>query len=130
MADALARSASVDTTSKLSAISSLCQLTIATIEMTTMVARPNWREEILHYKRDATLLVDKAVARRIKRTENLDMLEERRAKEHLKTLHYQRAVAQLSNQRIRPQPISMGDLVLRKAEISDTGLTREKLAPR
>ncbi|RZS14768.1 hypothetical protein BHM03_00046503, partial [Ensete ventricosum] len=31
--------------------------------------------------------------------ENLDMLEERRAKAHLKNLHYQRAVDQLYNQR-------------------------------
>ncbi|RWV79590.1 hypothetical protein GW17_00059245 [Ensete ventricosum] len=32
--------------------------------------------------------------------ENLDMLEERRAKVHLKNLHYQRVVARLYNQRI------------------------------
>ncbi|RWV77515.1 hypothetical protein GW17_00061640, partial [Ensete ventricosum] len=41
--------------------------------------------------------------------ENIDLLEERRAKAHLKTLHYQRAVARLYNRRIRPRPISTGD---------------------
>ncbi|RWV79168.1 hypothetical protein GW17_00059748, partial [Ensete ventricosum] len=46
--------------------------------------------------------------------ENLNLLDEHRAEAHLKTLHYQRAVARLCNRRIRPQP--MGDLVLRKAE--------------
>ncbi|RZR83197.1 hypothetical protein BHM03_00009765 [Ensete ventricosum] len=55
--DALARSASVDIAGKLPAIPSLCQPTVATIETATTVARPNWREEILHYKRDATLLI-------------------------------------------------------------------------
>ncbi|RWV78194.1 hypothetical protein GW17_00060869 [Ensete ventricosum] len=35
---------------------------------------------------------------------NLDMLEERRAKAHLKNLHYQRAVARLSNQRGKLTP--------------------------
>ncbi|RWW02593.1 hypothetical protein GW17_00034312 [Ensete ventricosum] len=36
--------------------------------------------------------------------ENLDMLEERKAKAHLKNLHYQRAVAQLYNQRGKLAP--------------------------
>ncbi|RRT66597.1 hypothetical protein B296_00040078 [Ensete ventricosum] len=62
--------------------------------------------------------------------ENLDMLEERRAKAHLRNLHYQRAVAQLYNQRIRPRPIGKGDLVLKRAEVSDPGHTQGKLAPR
>ncbi|RZR91638.1 hypothetical protein BHM03_00019794 [Ensete ventricosum] len=62
--------------------------------------------------------------------ENLDMLEKRRAKAHLKTLHYQRAVARLYNRRVRPRPIGEGDLVLRKAEVSDPGRTRRKLVPR
>ncbi|RWW82849.1 hypothetical protein BHE74_00008668 [Ensete ventricosum] len=61
---------------------------------------------------------------------NLDMLEERRAKAHLKNLHYQRAIAQLYNQRIRPRPIGKGDLVLRRAEVSDPRHTRGKLTPR
>ncbi|RWW73079.1 hypothetical protein BHE74_00019069 [Ensete ventricosum] len=62
--------------------------------------------------------------------ENLDLLEERRAEAHLKTLHYQRVVTRLYNQRIRPRPIGKEDLVLRKAEVSDPGRTCEKLTPR
>ncbi|RRT35065.1 hypothetical protein B296_00057118 [Ensete ventricosum] len=61
---------------------------------------------------------------------NLNMLEERRAKAHLKTLHYQRAIARLNNRRIWPRPIGTGDLVLRRVEVSDPGCTRGKLAPR
>ncbi|RWV98063.1 hypothetical protein BHE74_00013363 [Ensete ventricosum] len=33
--------------------------------------------------------------------ENLDLLEERRAEAHLKTLHYQRAITRLYNRRIK-----------------------------
>ncbi|RWW44176.1 hypothetical protein BHE74_00050097 [Ensete ventricosum] len=55
--------------------------------------------------------------------ENLDMLEEHKAKAHQKNLHYHRVVAQLYNQRIQPQPIGTGDLVLRRAEVSDPGRT-------
>ncbi|RRT54540.1 hypothetical protein B296_00032877 [Ensete ventricosum] len=62
--------------------------------------------------------------------ETLDMLEECRAKAHLKTLHYQRAVAPLYNRRIRPRPINTGDLVLRKAEVNDPRRTRGKLVVR
>ncbi|RZR88435.1 hypothetical protein BHM03_00016015 [Ensete ventricosum] len=126
---------------------------VATTEEATTVAHPDWREEILHYKRDATLPTDKESARYVKRTEaclafgnevvllpevvfptleienftpeaseaglreNLDLLEERRTETHLKTLHYQRAVARLYNCRIQLRPIGMGDLVLRKAEV-------------
>ncbi|RWW05509.1 hypothetical protein GW17_00031205, partial [Ensete ventricosum] len=36
----------------------------------------------------------------------------------------------LYNRRIRPRLIGTGDLVLRKAEVSDPGRTREKLALR
>ncbi|RZS21083.1 hypothetical protein BHM03_00053672, partial [Ensete ventricosum] len=54
--------------------------------------------------------------------ENLDMLEERRAKAHLKNLHYHRAVARLYNQRIRPRPIGTGDLVLMRAEVIEVHL--------
>ncbi|RZS03840.1 hypothetical protein BHM03_00034070 [Ensete ventricosum] len=53
--------------------------------------------------------------------ENLDLLKERRAETHLKTLHYQRVVARLYNRKVRPRPIGMGDLVLRKAKVSDLG---------
>ncbi|RWW47912.1 hypothetical protein BHE74_00046063, partial [Ensete ventricosum] len=62
--------------------------------------------------------------------ENLDILEERRAKAHLKNLHCQRAVAQLYNRRVQPRPIANGDLVLRRVEVSDPGHTRGKLVPR
>ncbi|RWV85136.1 hypothetical protein GW17_00053096 [Ensete ventricosum] len=62
--------------------------------------------------------------------ENLNILEERRAKTHLRNLHYQRAVARLYNRRVRPQPITKGDLVLKRAEVSDLGHTQGKLAPR
>ncbi|RZS10959.1 hypothetical protein BHM03_00042238 [Ensete ventricosum] len=63
-ADALARSASADTAGVPSAIPSLCRPTVTAIKGATMVAHPDWREEILHYKRDATLLTDKAIAPR------------------------------------------------------------------
>ncbi|RRT63125.1 hypothetical protein B296_00000878 [Ensete ventricosum] len=62
--------------------------------------------------------------------ENLDMHEERRAMAHLKNLHYQGTISRLYNRRVLPRPIVKGDLVLRKAEVSDLGHTREKLAPR
>ncbi|RWV95262.1 hypothetical protein GW17_00042121 [Ensete ventricosum] len=62
--------------------------------------------------------------------ENLDLLEEHRAETHLKILHYERAVARLYNRRIRPRLIGMGDVVLRKIEVSDPGHSCGKLAPR
>ncbi|RWW57266.1 hypothetical protein BHE74_00035962 [Ensete ventricosum] len=34
------------------------------------------------------------------RMENIDMLEERRAKAHLKTLHYQRVISRLYNRKV------------------------------
>ncbi|RZR79423.1 hypothetical protein BHM03_00005144, partial [Ensete ventricosum] len=55
--------------------------------------------------------------------ENLDMHEERRAMAHLKNLHYQGAISRLYNRRVLPRPIAKGDLVLRKAEVSDLGHT-------
>ncbi|RWW46354.1 hypothetical protein BHE74_00047721 [Ensete ventricosum] len=146
-ADALAQSASIDTVDELLTIPSLYRPMVAIFETATMVAHPDWREEMLHYKRDATLPADKAVARQIKKIEawnenftteaseaglreNLNMLEERMAKAHLKTLHYQRAIARLYNRRIRTRPVSTGDMVLRRAEVSDSGCTRGKLTPR
>ncbi|RZR91701.1 hypothetical protein BHM03_00019874 [Ensete ventricosum] len=62
--------------------------------------------------------------------ENLDMLEERRAEAHLKTLHYHRVITRLYNRRVRPRPIGMVDLVLRKAEVNDRGHSCGKLVPR
>ncbi|RZR79003.1 hypothetical protein BHM03_00004567, partial [Ensete ventricosum] len=51
--------------------------------------------------------------------ENLDLLEENRADAHLRTLAYKRAIVKLYNRRVRPRLIKAGDLVLRKAEVSD-----------
>ncbi|RRT37944.1 hypothetical protein B296_00044296 [Ensete ventricosum] len=48
---------------------------------------------------------------------------------HLHTLAYKRAVAKLYNRRVRPRLIKAGDLVLRKAEVSDPTRSRKKLAP-
>ncbi|RWW82246.1 hypothetical protein BHE74_00009302 [Ensete ventricosum] len=56
------------------------------------------------------------------------MLEERRAMAHLKNLHYQGVAARLYKRRVRPRPIAKGDLVLKRAEVSDLGYTRGKLA--
>nr|XP_018681665.1 PREDICTED: uncharacterized protein LOC108952829 [Musa acuminata subsp. malaccensis] len=61
---------------------------------------------------------------------SLDMLEERRANAHLKALSHQRAIAQIYNRKVRPRPIKLGDLVLRRAEVSDPTRTRGKLAPK
>ncbi|RWV80519.1 hypothetical protein GW17_00058203, partial [Ensete ventricosum] len=52
--------------------------------------------------------------------ENLDLLEERRATAHLRTLEYKKVVAS--------QEIKVGNLVLRKAEVSDPTRSRGKLA--
>ncbi|XP_009385521.2 uncharacterized protein LOC103972866 [Musa acuminata AAA Group] len=60
---------------------------------------------------------------------DLDLLEERRADAHLKDLSYKRAVARIHNHRVHPRPIKLGDLVLRKAEVSDPTRMHGKLAP-
>ncbi|RRT51550.1 hypothetical protein B296_00030479 [Ensete ventricosum] len=62
--------------------------------------------------------------------ENPDLVEELRAKAHMRTLHYRKAAAQLYNRKVRPRPISDGDLILRKVEVSDPEHSRNKLAPR
>ncbi|XP_065012910.1 uncharacterized protein LOC135641476 [Musa acuminata AAA Group] len=49
----------------------------------------------------------------------LDMLVERHADAHLKALSYKRAVARVYNRKVRPLPIKLDDLVLRKTEFSD-----------
>ncbi|XP_064966400.1 uncharacterized protein LOC135675135 [Musa acuminata AAA Group] len=46
----------------------------------------------------------------------LDLLEERRANAHVRALSYKRAVARIYNRRVRPRPIKLGDLVLRRTE--------------
>ncbi|RRT31985.1 hypothetical protein B296_00049653 [Ensete ventricosum] len=61
--------------------------------------------------------------------ENLDLLEEKRADAHLRALAYRRAVTKLYNRRVCPRHVKMGDLVLRKIEVSDPARSREKLAP-
>ncbi|RWW58581.1 hypothetical protein BHE74_00034536 [Ensete ventricosum] len=61
--------------------------------------------------------------------ENLDLLEEKRADAHLRTLAYRRAVTKLYNCRVRPRLVKMGYQVLRKAEVSDPTRSRGKLAP-
>ncbi|XP_065050247.1 uncharacterized protein LOC103995026 [Musa acuminata AAA Group] len=60
----------------------------------------------------------------------LDLLEERRADAHLKALSYKRAVARVYNRKVRPRPIKLDDLVLRKTEVSDSTRARGKMAPK
>ncbi|XP_065035978.1 uncharacterized protein LOC135671746 [Musa acuminata AAA Group] len=60
---------------------------------------------------------------------DLNLLEARRANAHLKDLSYKRAVARIYNRKVRPRPIKLGDLVLRRAEVSDPTRARGKLAP-
>ncbi|RWW49265.1 hypothetical protein BHE74_00044596 [Ensete ventricosum] len=61
--------------------------------------------------------------------ENLDLLEEKRADAHLRTLAYKKAIVRLYNHKVRPRFIKTGDLVLWKAEVSDPTRSRRKLAP-
>ncbi|RRT66517.1 hypothetical protein B296_00008723 [Ensete ventricosum] len=61
--------------------------------------------------------------------ENLDLLEEKRADTHLRTLAYRRAITKLYNCRVRPRHVKTGDLVLRKVEVSDPTRSCGKLAP-
>ncbi|RWV79215.1 hypothetical protein BHE74_00016994 [Ensete ventricosum] len=61
--------------------------------------------------------------------ENLDLLEEKRTEAHLRELTYKKAVALLYNSRVRPRQVAPSDLVLRRAEVSDSTQTRGKLAP-
>ncbi|RZR72259.1 hypothetical protein BHM03_00011814 [Ensete ventricosum] len=49
--------------------------------------------------------------------ENLDLLEERRAEEHLRELTYKKAIARLYNSKVHPQQVTTGDLVLRKTQL-------------
>uniref|UniRef100_A0A804JFN3 Integrase catalytic domain-containing protein n=1 Tax=Musa acuminata subsp. malaccensis TaxID=214687 RepID=A0A804JFN3_MUSAM len=57
----------------------------------------------------------------------LDLIEERRADAHLKDLSYKRAVARIYNRKVRPRPIKLGDLVLRRIEVGDPTRTHDKL---
>ncbi|RZS20844.1 hypothetical protein BHM03_00053413 [Ensete ventricosum] len=123
--DVLVRLASADTPGDLSVSHNLCRPTVATIEMATMVVLPP--EVIFPTLRVENFTTEMSEAGL---RDNLDMLEEHWAKAHLKTLQYQRAVARLYNRMIRSRPIGEGDIVLRKAEVSDPGRTHEKLVPR
>ncbi|RWW16202.1 hypothetical protein GW17_00019919 [Ensete ventricosum] len=139
-AHALARLASADTPDEFSIIHGLCRLTVATVE--TAITTPTGESPYSLAFGTKVILPPEVVfpTLRVKNftaemleaglRENLDMLKERRAKAHLKTLHYQRAVARLYNRRVRPRPIGEGDLVLKKAEVSDPGRTCRKLVPR
>ncbi|XP_065015514.1 uncharacterized protein LOC135642962 [Musa acuminata AAA Group] len=60
----------------------------------------------------------------------LDLLEEQRADAHLKALSYKRVVAKVYNRKVRPRPIKLSDLVLRKTEVSDPTRATGKLAPK
>ncbi|RRT84163.1 hypothetical protein B296_00004034 [Ensete ventricosum] len=60
---------------------------------------------------------------------NLDQIEEQRVDAHLRALTYKNVVARLYNQRVHPRFIKMGDLVLRKAKVSNPTSSRGKLAP-
>ncbi|CAD5168155.1 unnamed protein product [Musa acuminata subsp. malaccensis] len=60
----------------------------------------------------------------------LDLLEERRADAHLKALSYKRAVARIYNRKVRPRPIRLEDLVLRRVEVSNPTRAHGKLSPR
>ncbi|RWW61953.1 hypothetical protein BHE74_00030956, partial [Ensete ventricosum] len=60
--------------------------------------------------------------------ENLDFLEECRAEAYLRALAYKKAVARLYDRMVHPQRVQTGNLVLRKAEVSDPTRSRGKLA--
>ena len=60
---------------------------------------------------------------------HLDLLEERRIEAHLRSLAYKKAVARMYNRRVRPRPLKIIDLVLRKAEVTDPTRAGGKLAP-
>ncbi|RRT74585.1 hypothetical protein B296_00014715 [Ensete ventricosum] len=63
VADALTWVASTDVANELPTIPSLYKPTVAIVEAATTAAHPDWREEILRYKKYATLPADKAIAR-------------------------------------------------------------------
>ncbi|RWW79658.1 hypothetical protein BHE74_00012035, partial [Ensete ventricosum] len=60
---------------------------------------------------------------------NLDLLEEQRVEAHLRALACKKVMAKLYNQKVGPQQIKVGDLVLRKAKISDPAHAQDKLTP-
>ncbi|XP_065008020.1 uncharacterized protein LOC135638677 [Musa acuminata AAA Group] len=60
---------------------------------------------------------------------NLDLLEERRAKAHLRALAYKKATTRIYNRKVHSRSIKVRDLVLRIAEVSDPTRARGKLTP-
>nr|XP_009387308.1 PREDICTED: uncharacterized protein LOC103974257 [Musa acuminata subsp. malaccensis] len=60
---------------------------------------------------------------------NLDLLEERRAEAHLRTLSYKKATARIYNRKVCPWSIKARDLILWKNEVRDPTRVRGKLAP-
>ncbi|RRT34093.1 hypothetical protein B296_00043472 [Ensete ventricosum] len=69
-ADALAKSTSTDAPNgQLSAIANVHRPMVATIEEVAKATHSNWRDDILHYKKDATLPTDKGATCRVKRAE-------------------------------------------------------------
>ncbi|RRT84626.1 hypothetical protein B296_00004693 [Ensete ventricosum] len=54
---------------------------------------------------------------------------EKRADAHLRTLAYKKFIARLYDRRVCPRFIRAGDIVLRKAEVSDPTRSHGKLAP-
>ncbi|RRT65403.1 hypothetical protein B296_00021922 [Ensete ventricosum] len=61
--------------------------------------------------------------------ENLGFLEEKCTEAHLRKLTYKKTIVRLYNYKICPRQVTMGDLVLRRAEVSDPAQTQGKLAP-
>ncbi|RRT36150.1 hypothetical protein B296_00048251 [Ensete ventricosum] len=69
-ADALAKSASADIPNRdPPAIASVHRPTVAIIEEVTSTTHSYWRDQILYYKKDTTLLTNKEAAQRVKRVE-------------------------------------------------------------
>ncbi|GAV80494.1 hypothetical protein CFOL_v3_23955, partial [Cephalotus follicularis] len=59
----------------------------------------------------------------------LDLVEELRDKAAIRVAAYQQRVSRYYNKRVSPRPLRQGDLVLRKAAVTDPTGTRGKLAP-
>ncbi|RWW71172.1 hypothetical protein BHE74_00021102 [Ensete ventricosum] len=60
--------------------------------------------------------------------ENLDLLEERSVEAHLRALTYKKVVARLYDRKVCSRQIKIGDMVLRKAEVSNPTRSQGKLA--
>ncbi|XP_020592205.1 uncharacterized protein LOC110032761 [Phalaenopsis equestris] len=61
--------------------------------------------------------------------QQLDLLPEIRDVSHLRAASYRQRVARYFNRRVKPRPISVGDLVLRSIEAAGHGPQRNKLSP-